>query len=275
MPLAILLLLVALVFAFAAARQLTAADESGSQVAKKRAGAAGDVPPAARNLGLPERLRRAGMTDRFTARSILMVKAMTSGMGLMSGLIFSPVLPERFSPLVLAASAILGFFLPDLMLERSARTRHRRMVAALPDALDLLSVSVSTGRSLGAGLVDLARSGRGPLAAELGLAGDDMAWGSGQKAALDALRQRVRGKEIASFCSSLERSRKLGSPLAEQLRRQSTGLRQNQRRMVEEEAARAAPKIQLVIALILVPSVLLLIVAALVANSDALLGAGL
>lgn len=98
-----------------------------------------------------------------------------------------------------------------------------------------------------------------------------MAWGSGQAAALAALRDRVKGKEIAALCATLERSRKLGSPLADQLRRQSAGLRQDQRRAIEEEAARAAPKIQLVIALILVPSVLLLIVAALVANSDKLM----
>ena len=270
---ATLMLVLAAGLTIAAVRQLAGGETRKGSRKASRDGS--PVPPAARNLGLPERLRRAGLADRFTPRSILLVKAMTAGIGLMSGLIFSPLLPGRFGPPVLAASAILGFFLPDLMLERAAGRRHRRMVAALPDALDLLSVSVSTGRSLGAGLVELSRSGRGPLAAELGLAGEDMAWGSGQKAALDALRRRVRGKEIASFCASLERSRKLGSPLAEQLRRQSTGLRQDQRRLVEEEAARAAPKIQLVIALVLVPSVLLLIVAALVANSDALLGAGL
>ncbi|HRV59725.1 MAG TPA: type II secretion system F family protein, partial [Solirubrobacterales bacterium] len=69
-------------------------------------------------------------------------------------------------------------------------------------------------------------------------------------------------------------SRRLGSPLADQLRRQSATLRQDQRRAIEEQAARAAPKIQLVIALILVPSVLMLIVAALAANVDSLIGVG-
>ena len=268
-----LLMLAAVALAVAAGRDFLARPQGPDRPPGK--GLREAVPPAAKNLGLPERLRRAGKADRFTPRSILLVKVLTGGTGLMTGLIFAPLLPGRFGPVMLFAAAAFGFFLPDLMLERTAKRRHRRMVAALPDALDLLSVSVSTGRSLSAGLQELARSGRGPLAAELGLAGEDMAWGSSQKLALDQLRQRVRGKEIAALCSSLERSRKLGSPLAEQLRRQSAGLRQDQRRLIEEEAARAAPKIQLVIALILVPSVLLLIVAALVANSDALLGAGL
>ena len=78
--------------------------------------------------------------------------------------------------------------------------------------------------------------------------------------------QRARG-----LCASIERSRRFGSPLADQLRRQSSALRRDQRRAVEERAARAAPKIQLVVALVLVPSVLLMIAAGLIANADVLL----
>ena len=90
--------------------------------------------------------------------------------------------------------------------------------------------------------------------------------------ALTTLRERVPGSEIATLCASIERSRRLGSPLADQLRRQAASLRRDQRRAVEEHAARAAPKIQLVVALVLVPSVLLMIAAALIANADILLG---
>jgi tight adherence protein C len=89
--------------------------------------------------------------------------------------------------------------------------------------------------------------------------------------ALRGLRERVPGGEVATLCASIERSRRLGSPLAEQLRRQSAALRRDQRRAIEERAARAAPKIQLVVALVLVPSVLLLIAAGLIANADVLL----
>lgn len=230
------------------------------------------VPAVALTLGLPERIRRAGRSDTLTSRAVLAAKAGGAAAGMAFGLMVAPLLSGRAGPMVLAALAAAGFLLPDLLLERAARRRHRRMIAALPDVLDLLAVSVATGRSFGGSLSDLADSGRGPLIAELGEVGDDMAWGAGQAAALDGLRARIRGPEISALCATLERSRRLGSPLAEQLRLQSSGLRQDQRRAIEEEAARAAPKIQLVVALLLVPSVLLLIVAALIANSDALLG---
>jgi tight adherence protein C len=90
--------------------------------------------------------------------------------------------------------------------------------------------------------------------------------------ALAGLRERVPDGAIAALCASVERSGRFGSPLADQLRRQASALRGDQRRVIEERAARAAPKIQLVVALVLVPSVLLMIAAGLIANADTLLG---
>ncbi len=74
------------------------------------------------------------------------------------------------------------------------------------------------------------------------------------------------------MCAAIERSRRFGSPLADQLYRQAHSLRGRLRRQTEERAGRAAPKIQLVVALVLVPSVLLMIVASLVANAERLVG---
>lgn len=222
-------------------------------------------------FGLADRIRRAGLEEVLAPRSVLFGKGGLAAVAMLAGSMFTPILPGRLVPLILIGLAAGGFMLPDFLLERASRKRHRRMVTALPDVLDLLAVSVQTGRGLGGCLLDLAGFGRGPLIMEMARAGDDMAWGSGQAAALEGLRKRVGGTEITAFVSTLERSRRLGSPLAEQLRRQSATLRQDQRRSIEEEAARAAPKIQLVIALVLVPSVLLLIVAALAANLDSLI----
>jgi tight adherence protein C len=97
--------------------------------------------------------------------------------------------------------------------------------------------------------------------------------GSPPRDALAGLRERLPGPEMGGLAAALERSRSHGSPLAEQLYEQATALRRDARRRLEERAARAAPKIQLVVALVLVPSVLLMILAAIVAHSDALFGA--
>ncbi len=191
--------------------------------------------------------------------------------GLLVALLAAPVAPGRLSILVLVGMPLAGFFVPDAIRERRARQRQLRLVAALPDALDLLAVSATSGHSVAAGFAEVAGTGEGPLADELRATVAGLACGESLPEALRSLRARVPGSEIAALCASIERSRQFGSPLAEQLRRQASALRRDQRRAVEERAARAAPKIQLVVALVLVPSVLLMIAAALIANADVLL----
>jgi tight adherence protein C len=183
----------------------------------------------------------------------------------------APAAPGRLAILVAVGMPAAAFFAPDALLQRQARLRRRRLVVALPDALDLLAVGAASGRSPAAGFAELARAGGGPLADELRMTVAELSCGRPLSEALHSLRARVPGSEIASLCAAIERSRRYGSPLADQLRRQSSTLRRDQRRAVEERAARAAPKIQLVVALVLVPSVLLMIAAALIANADVLL----
>jgi len=189
------------------------------------------------------------------------------GAGL-AGLATAPAAPGRLSLLVAVGMPVAGFFAPDALRQRRARLRHRRLVAALPDALDLLAVAVEAGRSPAAGFAELAGMGEGPLAEEMRISVAELSCGRPLVATLRSLRERVPGGEIATMCAAIERSRRHGSPLSEQLRRQSSALRRDQRRAIEERAARAAPKIQLVVALVLVPSVLLMIAAALLANAD-------
>ncbi len=192
--------------------------------------------------------------------------------GGLAAFVAAPAAPGRLSLLVAIGMPVAGFFVPDARRRQRERLRRRRLVAALPDALDLLAVAVAAGRSPAAGFAELAQVGEGPLAEEIRMTTAEISCGRPLAEALRSLRTRVPGGEMAALCASIERSRRYGSPLAEQLRRQSSALRRDQRRAVEEQAARAAPKIQLVVALVLVPSVLLMIVAALIANADVLLG---
>lgn len=225
---------------------------------------------AALRLGLPERLRRSGLEHRLSLAGVLIAKLAAASAGGLAALTAAPAAPGRIAPLVAAALPVAGFLVPDALLEREAGRRRRRLVAALPDALDLLAVSAGAGRDPAAGLAQLA-AGEGPLAEEVGVASAELAFGSPLGAALADLRRRVPGAEIATLVAAIERSRRYGSPLADQLRRQASALRREGRRATEERAARAAPKIQLVVALVLVPSVLLMIAAALIANAGTLL----
>jgi tight adherence protein C len=221
-------------------------------------------------LGLPGRIARAGLEGRVSLSAVLAAKGAAALASLPVALWLAPVAPGRLSLPFAAAIPVAGFLAPDALLERGARRRRAEILSALPDALDRLSVSAALGRATAAGFEELTAPGGGALSDELSVAVAEISCGSPQPEALAALRRRVPGPELAGLCAAIERSRRFGSPLAEQIQRQAAALRRDQRRRIEERAARAAPKIQLVVALVLVPSVLLIIVAAVIANADSL-----
>jgi tight adherence protein C len=218
-------------------------------------------------LGLSARIARAGLAERISPTSLLAAKAGGALAGALWGLVVAPSAPSRLAWIVAVALPAAGFLAPDAWLERRARRRLRALRAGLPDALDLLAVGTAAGRSPLAGLAELG-SGEGPLARELAMLSAESSCGLAQSEALESLRRRAPVREVAAMCGVIERSRRYGSPLADQLREQATALRGVQRRRIEEQAARAAPKIQLAVALLLVPSVLLMIAAGLLANID-------
>jgi len=264
------LVALSILLAWAGMRELLAS--GGSILGRRLARGGGRVAATALRLGLPDRIGRSGLEARLPLAAVLLGKVAGAVLGGLVALWAAPVAPGRLSLLVAVGLPAAGFLAPDALLERQARLRRRRLLGALPDACDLLAVAAVAGRSPAAGFAELARGSGGPLAEELRMTVAELSCGRPLTGALHSLRRRVPGSEIATLCAAIERSRRYGSPLAEQLRRQSSALRNDQRRAVEEGAARAAPKIQLVVALVLVPSVLLMITAALIANADVLVG---
>jgi tight adherence protein C len=261
---------IAVLLACAGARELLSVQSEGGGL-RIHLGDSRRAATAALRLGLPDRLARAGLEARLPLTAVLLAKLACTALGGLIAMAAAPAAPGRLSLLVALGLPVAGFVFPDALLERRARLRNRRLLGALPDACDLLAVGVASGRGPGAGFAELTRAGEGPLVDELRMTVAELSCGQPLSTALASLRSRVPGSEVATLCAAIERSRRFGSPLADQLRRQSSALRGDQRRVVEEHAARAAPKIQLVVALVLVPSVLLMITAALIANADVLL----
>jgi tight adherence protein C len=246
---------------------------AGALLERLTRGRARSVGEAASRLGLPGRIERAGLGGRVAPPAVVAAKVGGAGVGVVVALVVAPVLPARLAPVGAAILILAGFIAPDAMLDRAGRRRRERFVAMLPEALDMLAVGAACGRNPTLVFAEIAGSTTGPLAIELAAAVAEIECGVPPRDALASLRSRIPGAEVGALAAALERSRSYGSPLAEQLHGQATALRAEARRRIDERAARAAPKIQLVVALILVPSVLLMIASAIIAHSDALFAA--
>jgi tight adherence protein C len=237
-------------------RLLRALARLGRRLRPGRAPAPGD---------LEARIAAAGRPGGLGAREVMAAKAAAAAGGGLVAAALATAAPGRLGVAVALAGPVAGFLAPDLWLARRAAERARRVRAELPALLDLLRVSVEAGASLPKALREVGARTRGPLAAEWRTLGREVALGVPLESALARTVERLPLPEVRSVVAALERARRHGAPLADTLASQARDARFALARHAREEAARAGPKIQLVVALLLVPSVLLLVAAALMA----------
>jgi tight adherence protein C len=221
-------------------------------------------PGASAPADLAGRIAAAGRPGGMGTREVMAAKLAAAAAAGALGSLLASAAPGRLGWVVVLAFPVAGFMAPDLWLVRRARDRARRVRRELPAMLDLLRVTVEAGSSLPEALRGVGERASGPLAWECRAVAREVALGVPIREALTGLTGRLPQPEVVALVAALERATRHGTPLAEALAAQARDARFALQRRVREEAARAAPKIQLVVALMLVPSVLLLVAAALV-----------
>lgn len=194
-------------------------------------------------------------------RSVVMALAPA----LLLAVLVAASLPPRAAILVAPAVAAAALMAPGMLRARSARRQRDRLVAGLPDMLDLLATGAESGRSLDAVIRDVSFASDSPLAREMAATAASIEAGTAPDDAWGELRDTLGG-EAGAFVVAIGRSRRHGAPLARHLRTHAAEIRRRHAIDVADRAAKAAPKIQLVVAMVLVPSVMLGLAAAIVAN---------
>jgi tight adherence protein C len=215
------------------------------------------VPAAPRDLA--HRLDAAGAPATVGVAEMMALKCGAAVAAVVAALPAAALLPGRLGPAAILAAPAAAFVAPDAWLARSTRRRRVAMAVELPEVLDLLHVAVSAGLPALRALGEVGRRRGGPLAAELRTAATRAALGVPRGEALGRLAQRCPLEGVAALVAALGRSERHGTPLAPALRALAADARAERAQHVRERAARAAPKIQLVVALLLVPAVMLLI----------------
>jgi tight adherence protein C len=220
------------------------------------------VPTPPGDLG--SRLAAAGLGSSVRTVDAMAVKG---GASAAAALAAAPVLatfPLRFTVVTLPAVAAAGFLAPDLWLARRARRRAARAALELADVLDLLRVAIVAGLPVGRALSEVGRRRGGLVAAELRTAAERLALGVPRAEAFTALERSLPLPAIGLLAAAISRADRHGAPLAPALTALARDARADRARGLHEQAARAAPRIQLAVALLLVPAVLLMVAAGLV-----------
>lgn len=159
-----------------------------------------------------------------------------------------------------AATAALGFFLPDLFVYNVAKKRQEELRLGMADALDILTVCVEAGQGFDAAIMQVARSVTGPIAGEFTRVLQEIKIGKGRSDAFSSLAERTTVAEIKTFVTALVQADRLGLPIGKVLREQAVQMRLIRRQRAEEKAQKVPIKILFPMLLCIFPALFIVII---------------
>ncbi len=210
---------------------------------------------------IQHRLDIAGNPPAWDVNRIIGLKVLS--MGAIGGIGFLYLLGMDLSFVRLvaftAAFTSLGYMLPNILLYNAGQKRELKMRNGLPDALDLLTVSVEAGLGFDAAVGRVAKNTDGPLAQEFTRLLQEMQIGVGRTEAMRAMAARTSLPDLKSFCLAMVQADALGIPIGRVLRVQSQEMRTKRRQRAEEKAQQVPVRIMIPLVLFILPCLFLVI----------------
>lgn len=212
---------------------------------------------------IARKLELAGSPSKMDPSTVLSSQFIT-GVGLGALMIVLDLFVLKSSPLgqkfLLTLAAIgFGFYLPQFNLSQKVTARQKSIRKSLPDALDLLTICVEAGLGFDQAMVKVAEKWESPLSAAFGRVIQEIQLGKLRREALRDMSRNVDIPEMTSFIAVVIQSEMLGVSMAKVLRIQADQMRVKRRQLAEEEAHKAPIKMLLPMALLIFPSLLLIL----------------
>ena len=170
-------------------------------------------------------------------------RSLSSQMALRNGLLFAGV----------------GFFLPLFWLRAKAKRRRQAILRALPDALDMLTISVEAGLAFESALAQVGQKWQNPLTEAFRRVAAEMRVGTPRDVALQRMAERSGVEELRTFVSVLIQSNQLGVSIAQVLHSQAAEMRTKRRQMAEEQARQASVKMVFPLVFLIFPALFIVI----------------
>jgi len=184
-------------------------------------------------------LMSAGMRNT-SPQTFLAAKGFAAGAGILLGVVVGAFSSVTACFIFAAIFGAIGYIAPAIAVSQRAKRRQGAIVAQLPDALDLLAVSVEAGLGFDGAVAKLTQYMTGPLSDEFDLALGEMRIGESRSDALKKLAQRAGTPEVSAFVRAIVQADQLGTSLGRILRVQAVDTRLK-RQMAAEERAMKAP----------------------------------
>ena len=225
-----------------------------------------------------EQIRRkldlAGNPPGWTVDRVIASKVIGAVVGPIIAFAFAAIvgLSPTIKIVMVIGGLVAGYFAPSLYLYQKAYDRSARLVRELPDAIDLMTISVESGLGFDAAIQQVAKNTEGPLAEEFSRMLREMQIGAGRAEALRGLSARTNVPDLNSFVSAMIQADAFGIPIAQVLRVQSSEMRVKRRQRAEEKAQQVPVKITIPLIFCILPTLFIAVIGPAVVNIASTLG---
>ena len=229
--------------------------------------------PIGRRIVLPSSIKEieqnityAGNPMLWNLENILAMKVFSVVGGALAGWLLTMQGSE--SALILGITiAVVGYEIPDFVIRSMASSRQQSLLRALPDTLDLLTVTVEAGLAFDAAVSQVTANTSGPLASELQRYLQEKHIGMSAREALESLARRTTVEELRSFTTALLQADKIGISIGPVLRELTSEMRIKRRQRAQEKAQQVPVKILIPMILFIFPVFMLVILGPAVLNA--------
>ena len=197
--------------------------------------------------------------DAATFLAIRFILAVVLGGLLVAVVLISPPSNPTDNFMYIGGAAFAGFFLPHLLLTSKITSRQTEIRKAMPDALDLLTICVEAGLGFDAAMSKVSEKWENQLSLAFARTIREVQLGKVRREALKDMSDRLGIAEMTSFVAAIIQSEQLGVSMARVLRIQSDQMRVKRRQRAEEEAHKAPIKMIIPMALLIFPSIMIII----------------
>lgn len=225
------------------------------------------------------KLDLAGNPNNWSATEFLGIRGL-AGL-LLAVLTFVVMMLTNTAPLQRLLFTVLmgaiGFFLPVYWLGRRISRRQDEIVKTLPDALDLLTISVEAGLPFDGAMQRVADKWDNEISKGFQRVLTELRVGKSRVEALRDMSERMEVPDVTSFVAALIQAEQLGISIAKVLRIQSEQMRIKRRQRAEEKAQQAPIKMLIPMTFLIFPTILIVILgpAAIILKESPLFKGGL
>jgi tight adherence protein C len=215
-----------------------------------------------RNIeAMKHQLELAGNPNNWTPADFLGVRGIAAIVTLVLAFVFTIVLntPVPQNLLFWVVGLVLGFYLPVLWLRSKIRTRQHEIQKALPDALDMLCISVEAGLGFDAAMAKVIEKWDNELSRTFARASAEIRLGKLRRDALRDMANRCDVPDLSNFIAAVIQADQLGVSIAKVLRIQSEQMRVKRRQRAEELANQAPVKMVIPLVFLVFPSILIVL----------------